>query len=142
MLLPKLCQALIPSFSAAGCTPAVDGLKNAKELFKQSRAAEFIVYATGAMTDGAENTSIINEMWSKNLTPAELRDIPHFYMPGGLRYEKMPLPDKMMMKAFCAMLKKKKDKSGYEKQMKKAVSGSYDISSDAYIMPLVTLLLN
>lgn len=34
-------------------------------------------------------------------------------MQSGLRYEKMPLGDKLMMKAFAAMVTRKKDKSEY-----------------------------
>lgn len=115
----------------------VDGLKRAKELFRQSKASQFIVYATGAMLDVKD---IIEEMWGNNFSPAELVEIPHFYMQGGLRYERMPFADKMMMKVFYIMLKKKKDKNEYEKEAVKAISGSYDLSSKEYIRPLLAVL--
>lgn len=114
----------------------VDGLKNAKELFQRSKASRFIVYATGAAPNDARD--MIEEMWGSNLTPGELGEIPHFYMQGGLRYEKMPFGDKMLMKAFSSMMKRKKDKSEFEKQI--AASCSYDISAREYIMPLVSVL--
>ncbi|MDO4273074.1 MAG: flavodoxin domain-containing protein [Eubacteriales bacterium] len=116
----------------------VDGLKNAKKLFMQSKASQFVVYATGAMPN--ESTKVIEEMWGNNLSPEELSDIPHFYMQGGISYERLPLSDKLMMKIFSAMLNKKKDKTEDEKQMAQAISGSYDISSKDYIMPLISSL--
>lgn len=117
---------------------SVEGLKNAKNLFRQSKAAQLIVYAIGAMPN--TSTEIIEKMWSKNLSSEELSHIPHFYMQGGLCYENLPLSDKLMMKMFSTMMKKKKDKNKYEKEMANAISESYDISSREYIMPLISLL--
>ncbi len=116
----------------------VDGLKTAKELFRRGKASQFIVFATGATPNEAKD--VIDEMWSNNLSPAEFFNIPHYYMQGGLRYEKMPLLDKMMMKLFCAMMKKKKDKNEYEKQFERAIASSYDLSSKEYIAPLIKTL--
>ncbi len=116
----------------------VDGLKKAKELFHQSRSRQFLVYATGAMPDNAKET--VDQMWRMNLTSDELTEIPHFYMPGGLCYEKMPFLDKMMMKLFAASLKRKKNKTEYEEKSAEAISASYDISSRKYIMPLIAYL--
>lgn len=116
----------------------VDGLKAAKEFFQGSQASRFLVYATGAMPQDAKEK--IEEMWLNNFSAAELAEIPRFYLPGGLRYDKMPLLDKMMMKAFGAMMKKKKNKTKEEEQFAKAITGSYDISSKEYIRPLLAAL--
>lgn len=117
---------------------SVDGLKKAKELFSGSKATKFIVFATGATPNDAED--VIKEAWEHNFTPAEMESIPHFYMQGGLRYQDMPFGDKLMMKVFAAMLKKKKDKNDFEKSSEKAISSSYDISDKKYINPLVSYL--
>lgn len=116
----------------------IDGLKTAKKLFQQSKAPQLIVYATGVTSN--ETKDVIDEMWSNNLSPVELLDIPHFYMQGGLCYEKMPLFDKMMMKLFCLIMKKKKNKDKKEEQFEQTIAASYDISSKKYIMPLLTYL--
>lgn len=113
----------------------IDGLKQTKKLFLHSNASHFIIFATGASPNNAKDT--IEEMWRNNLAPAELTDFPHFYMQSGLRYEKMPFLDKIMMKMFCSMMKKKKDKTDYEKQFVNIITHSYDISSKTYIMPLI-----
>ncbi len=116
----------------------VDGLKKAKQLFAQSKASQFIVFVTGAMPNEEKDT--IDEMWKNNFTSEELQQIPHFYMQGGLRYEKMPFFDKMMMKVFCMMMKKKKNKNEKEQQLADIITTSYDISSKSYIMPLIEFL--
>ena len=116
----------------------VDGLKKAKELFATSKATKFIVFATGATPNAAKD--MIDEAWNNNLTPAELESIPHFYMQSGLRYEKMPFGDRLMMKAYAAMMKHKKDKDEYEKEFEKVISSSYDFSSRAYIEPLISYI--
>lgn len=113
----------------------IDGLERAKKLFLQSNASQFIIYATGATPN--ESKEVIDEMWNNNLSATELLEFPHFYMQSGLRYEKMPLIDKMMMKMFCTMMKKKKDKNEQEKQFEQLIMNSYDISSKTYIMPLI-----
>lgn len=114
----------------------VDGLKKAKGLFAESTAGELVVFATGASLNNAED--MIAEAWKNNFTPDELERVPHFYMQSGLRYEKMPFGDKLMMKVFAAMVKRRKDKSEYEKAMEKALGNSYDLSSREYIGPLVS----
>lgn len=113
----------------------VSGLKKAKKLFAESTAARLVVFATGATPNTA--TEIIEDAWKTNFTPDESARIPHFYMEGGLRYEKMPLGDQLMMKVFAAMVKRKKDKSEFEQAMEKALGISFDLSSKKYIEPLV-----
>lgn len=120
----------------------VAGLKKAKELAAKSKVKTFAVFATGAMPQTAAET--IRQVWENNLTGDELRQIPHFYMPGGLCYEKMPLPEKAIMKAFSAVMKsrirKKKDKTAEDAEFERMISASYDLSSEEYIEPLVSFL--
>jgi len=87
----------------------------------------------------------IQQAWENNLSADELKKIPHFYMPGGLCYEKMPLPEKIMMKAFAAVMKRKirnkKDKTAEDMEFERLISTSYDISSKTYIEPLVSFIM-
>lgn len=117
----------------------VDGLKKAKAVFNESKSSELIVFATGATPNG--ETKMIEEAWKNNFTQDELSRIPHFYMQSGLRYDKMTFGDKIMMRAFASMVRRKKEKSEYEKAMEQAVNNSYDISSKEYMEPLVSYLL-
>lgn len=120
----------------------VDGLKKAKEYVLKSKPKIFVVFATGGMPATAEET--IQQSWRNNLSVDELREIPHFYMPGGMCYEKMPLSEKIMMKAFATImknkLKNKKDKTKEDMEFERVISTSYDISSKEYILPLVSFL--
>lgn len=120
----------------------VDGLKNIKSKIAQSGVKKFVVFATGAMPGTASKD--IQQVWENNLTVDELHKIPHFYMPGGLCYEKMPLSDKIMMKAFAhvmkSRLKHKQNKTQEDRDFEQTISTSYDISSKEYIMPLVNSL--
>lgn len=118
----------------------IDGYKRVKKLLQKMEARKFILFVTGATPNEAKDT--IEEFWKQNLTVDELSEIPHFYMQSGLCYEKMSLGDKLMMKAAAAMIKNKKDKSPSDEEFEKAIAGSYDISSRAYIEPLVSFLKN
>ncbi len=115
---------------------SVDGLKKAKKIFAESAAAELIVFATGAAPQTAKE--VIEDMWKNNLTPEESESLPHFYMQSGLCYEKMPFGDKLMMKVFASMVRRKKEKSEYETAMAQALGRSYDLSSKEYIRPLIS----
>ncbi len=120
----------------------VDGLKKMKRLVAESRIKTFVVYATGAMPGTATET--INQAWENNLTVDELHQIPHFYMPGGLCYEKMPFHEKMMMQAFAKVmknkLKRKEDKTEEDRAFERMIATSYDLSSEEYARPLVDFL--
>lgn len=116
----------------------IDGYKKAREKFEKSKAKQTVLFVTGATPNTEED--VIKEFWSQNLTTEELADIPHFYMQSGLCYEKMSFSDKLMMKVFVTMMKKKKDKEPYEKDFEKVITSSYDISSREYIKPLVSYL--
>lgn len=115
----------------------IDGYQKIKEMFHKSAAQSFVLFATGAMPATTEET--IKEFWAQNLG-AELPKIPHFYMPAGLCYERMSLPDKLLMKAAAAMMKKKKEKTAQDLEFERAIAGSYDISDRSYIKPLISLL--
>lgn len=116
----------------------IDGYKRIKEMYKKSDAKKFALFATGAMPATAEGT--IAKFWAQNLPGNELQKVPHFYLPGGLCYEKMPLSDRLMMKAAMAMVKKKKNKTAEDLEMERAMASSYDISDLSYLKPLISLL--
>lgn len=130
------CDVII--FGSRAHAGRIDGYKKIRDMFRKSTAQRFLLFVTGAMPATAKDT--INEFWTQNLTGKELEDIPHFYMPGGLCYERMSLTDRLMMKTMAKMLKKKKDKTPQELEMERAISSSYDISDKAYAEPLIDFL--
>ena len=115
----------------AGC---IDGWQKAKSMAQKAGARRIILFAVGGMPNTAAET--ISEMWKNNLSETELKQIPHFYMPGGLNYERMGFLDKAMMKAAAAVMSKRSD----DETFKRMISRSYDISSEEFIVPLVELV--
>lgn len=116
----------------------IDGYKKAREMSQKAGADQFVLFVTGATPNSEKET--IEEFWRQNLTEDEYVKIPHFYMQAGLCYERMSLPDKLMMKVAAIILKRKKDKGQFDKKFEQAISSSYDISSREYIKPLVSFL--
>lgn len=114
----------------------ISGLSKAKEMFAKSGAKKLIVFATGATPAAAAEE--IEKVHNANISPSE--NIPFFYMQSGLRYEKMPLGDRMIMKAAASMMSKKNDKSDVETGFEQAIKSSYDMSSDEFVQPLVKYL--
>ena len=80
---------------------------------------------------------MINRLWEDNLTEEERTALPHFYMPAGLCYEKMNLPDRILMKGLSVMMKRKKDKTAKDMELAQRISASFDISSEKYVYPLL-----
>ena len=117
----------------------VNGLNKVKELFDNSLAGEFIVFATGGTPN--EVTQEIDKIWKNNLTEKELISLPHFYMQGGICYEKMSVSDRAIMKMVAKALGKKKTENSIEEGFKRAIENSYNITSSEYIEPLVDYLL-
>ncbi len=76
----------------------------------------------------------------RNFKGSAFKKVSTFYCPGGLNYEKMPAPSKLMMKMLIKTLKAKKDKTEAEQEMIKMISASYDISDRKYIEPILECL--
>lgn len=118
----------------------INGLKQAKEMFEASEAKELVVFATGGTPNEAE--TVIEEMWKTNLSEEELSNVAHYYMQSGICYEKMKLPEKLLMKMMAAVMDKKKEKDESENGFAQAIKSSYDISSEVYAEPLIQYLKN
>lgn len=115
-----------------------DGWKKARKLLQSRGAKQLVVFATGAMPNEAEDQ--IQKVWEQNLTPAELKSIPHFYLQAGLCYEKMGGVDRAMMRFAAWAMGRKKAKTPEDEAFQNAISRSYDISGPEYIQPLVACL--
>lgn len=87
-------------------------------------------------------------MESPEVAPALKRSFPEpefqignvFYCPGGLNYEKMSAPSRLMMKMFLKTLQAKKGQTEAEQEMIRMISASYDISDRKYIQPILEYL--
>lgn len=116
----------------------IDGLSKARKLFAASGAKEMLLFVTGGTP--ADATQVIDKLWQANLTPQEQKTMPHFYMPGGLCYEKMSLPDRLLMKLAAKMMSHAEPQDAVQAGFAQALGASYDISDAKYIRPLVAHL--
>lgn len=116
----------------------LDGWKRARKLLDRRGAKRLVVFATGAMPNGAQEQ--IRKVWEQNLTPAEREAVPHFYLQAGLCYEKMGGVDRAMMKLAAWAMSRKKAKTEADKAFQAAISRSYDISDPKFIQPLARCL--
>ena len=116
----------------------IDGWPKAQKLLAAARrggAARCALFVTGATPASERQT--VEGFWAQNLTGAQQRDLPHFYLQSGLCYEKMPLIDRLMMKGLCAMLRAKKHKTGQDAAMLRMIARSFDASSNAFAAPVI-----
>lgn len=116
----------------------IGGVKWFKERTAGMDGVEKAVFAVGAMPEGSPE---IDEMIHANFTEEERKEIKVFYLQGGLDYEKMGLKDRLMMKAFTGMLKKKAA-TEEEKKMAQTISASYDISDRSFLDPVICYVQN
>ncbi len=98
---------------------------------------ELVLFCVGASPN--ENPDVDVALHNA-LTDEQRNYVKTFYCQGGLDYDKMVLPSKLAMKAFAAMLSKKKDMSPNEVKMAEMMSKSYDISDRKYVEPIVEYL--
>lgn len=120
----------------------VDGLDHIKQLMAGQTDKELVLFATGAMPPTAR--SDIEQAWQTNLNEPEMKQLPHYYFPAGLCYEKMPWSDRLMMKVFIGMNKRKLKKAAQDCPFDEAglemITRSFDISKPEYIEPLISRL--
>ena len=116
----------------------INGYKKAKEMFADSTAKKFVLFATGGTPN--EDTAKIDEVWKLNLGD-EQQTIPHFYMQAGLCYEKMSFFNRLIMKMMSGILSRNQNTDAPSGEVANTLKHSYDISSPEYAQPLVKYLL-
>ena len=116
----------------------INGFKKAKEMFNNSQAKKLVVFATGA-TSG-EAIGKIDEMWKVNLSEEEMANVPHYYMPGGICYEKMSFFSRVFMKMMAGPISKEMSNSTGQ-ALTHSLKTSHNISDEKYVKPLVSELV-
>ena len=87
------------------------------------------VFAVGVTPDSPAHRNAVRDQ-------NHLNDLPFFYMEGGIRYEKLGLVKKIMLKAVQKALSKKPDKTEQELFMEKNLGSSFYNSDRTYIAEL------
>ena len=104
---------------------------NKAEGWKDKKLAVFRVGASPEEGPG------VAEQVNTLLTEEQRKYIEPFYCQGGLDYDKMNLPSKMMMRALISVLSKKADKTEEDEQMIAMISDSFDMLDEKNIEPIV-----
>ena len=99
--------------------------------WKQKKLA---VFAVGASPEDSESVA---EFLEKTFDGEQWHGVARFYCQGGLNYEKMSAPNRMLMKMLKKTLDGKKDKTPQEEEMAQMIGGSYDISDRKYAQPVI-----
>lgn len=124
-------------FGGWACAGGISKLGWFKSNIDKWRDKRLIVFCVGASPIESPE---IEPALKKNFREPEFKRVNAFYCPGGLCYEKMSTPSKLMMKMFVKTLRAKKDKTETEQEMVKMLSASYDISDRKYIEPILECL--
>lgn len=130
------CSTLV--FGTRAHAGRIDGLAKGLRLFAQSGAQRLVLFVTGAMPVDAKEQ--VEALWKQNLSEQQLQKIPHFYLQGGLCYERMGWVDRMMMRGLAAMLRSKKNKTPEDIALQQSIAISFDHSDPAYLQPMIELL--
>lgn len=126
-------------FGSWACAGSISKLKWFKDNISKWTDKKLIAFCVGASPiDSPE----IEPFLRRCFTESEARNVNVFYCPGGLHYEKMSTPSRLMMKMFLKTLKSKKNKTAAEQEMIRMISSSYDISDKKYIEPILQCLEN
>lgn len=122
------------SWACAGGISKFNWFKNNIDNWANKKLIAFCVGAS------PKDSPDIEPFLKRNFNASQFRKVNVFYCPGGLNYEKMSVPSKLMMKMLLKTLGAKKNKTEAEQEMIKMISSSYDISDKKYIEPILKCL--
>ena len=117
----------------AGGIRGLGWLKKQLPALKGKRLAVFAVGASPA--DDPE----VEKALAANLSGPQWDGVARFYLRGGLRYEKMGLPDRVLMALFRQMVRKKE---GPDSETYRGISRSFDAADRKTIAPILTWAKN
>lgn len=123
-------------FGSWACAGSIKNLGWFTENMDHWKGKKLIVFCVGA----SPITPDVEKSLACNFNEPKLERADVFYCSGGLNYEKMSAPTKLMMKMFVKMIKAKKDKSAIEVEMARVMSSSYDIADKKYTEPILKCL--
>ncbi len=124
-------------FGSWACAGSISKISWFKGNIDKWVGKKLIAFCVGASPiDNPEVKVALKQIFNES----ERKKVKTFYCPGGLKFEKMSVISKLMMKLFIKMLKAKKDKTEKEQEMINMISSSYDSSDKKYIEPILKCL--
>ena len=108
----------------------ISGLRKAMTLCRRQGVEKLIFYGVGATPNKAQEQ--IETLWNQNLSAQEREQYPHFYMQGGLNYEKMSPFSRFLMKLLAKIMKKRACAGKGNPELAELLTRSYDIWDAKY----------
>ena len=121
-------------WAMAGKLVKLDWFLGKAENWKDKKLAAFCV--GGSPADNPD----VDKFLATVLNEEQQKYIKVFYCLGGIDYDKMSGPTKLLMKMFVSSVKKNKNASEKEREMAETISHSYDYSDIKYLDPVVEYL--
>ena len=109
---------------------SIMGKKWLKQQLPQWKEKHVILFVTGAAPAGEAQTAAMEQ----NFIPQEWAQLHAFYLPGGLRYERMGTVDRAMMAVYRRMLRAKE---GPDSLAYQTICRSFDMAGRTAIQPIV-----
>lgn len=103
----------------AGMVNGLNKIKNREEL----KGKRLILFAVGAMP---HVPAAVQKVKEDNLAKWERRDVPFFYLEGGIDYDALGFFKKGILKSIYRLLAKKSDKTEEETAMMMSMKDSFD----------------
>ena len=97
---------------------------------KDKGIRRLVVFAVGSSEDSEETRRVI-------IAVNQLGDTPFFYLPGGMRFDKLNFFVRLMLKQMKKSIAKKTEKSEQDRYMERVLCTNFDISDRMYIKELV-----
>ena len=92
------------------------------------------MFAVGASPADSETVA---EFLNRTFGEEQWNGVAHFYCQGGLNYDRMSAPNRMLMKMLKKSLDGKQDKTPQEIEMAQMIGKSYDIADRKYARPVI-----
>lgn len=124
-------------YGGFACAGGISRLGWFKSHISQWADKKLIVFCVGASPSSSPD---IAPALRQNFTAEEFAKVDVFYCPGGLNYENMSGPSRLLMKLFRKAVNAKKDKTKEDQAMVKMLASSYDITDKTYIEPILNCL--
>lgn len=108
----------------------VNGFSKFKKMYDESKNKKLVLIAVGAVPNNSYAT--IEKMWRRNFKESELKTIKHFYLQGGIAYEKLGFISKRLMKMAANNM--------YRKDKEHDLRESFNYTSESKCEPIINYL--
>lgn len=98
------------------------------------RGKKLVLFGVGG---SPKESPDIDKVLETALTDEQRQYAKVFYCQGGICYEKMKFFPRIILKMFTSMLRRRKDIADSDRAMAEMLTGSYDISGEEHIVPIV-----